>query len=178
MLDGVDQRLEVCQRVVEPPAERAEDHDLVKALPAGEAHGGHGVRVVLFGGEAAHRDVLGDAAAVGVEIADDEVGPYALGRGVGVAPVAGDDEVAGPDAGEGMPLPAGEDDASAGHGEAPFVCVRDGRGDKPRARLRRALSVERMMGVEPTLSAWEAGVLPMNYIRISHIALLLYHIIR
>ena len=25
--------------------------------------------------------------------------------------------------------------------------------------------MERMMGVEPTLSAWEAGVLPMNYIR-------------
>ena len=23
------------------------------------------------------------------------------------------------------------------------------------------------MGVEPTLSAWEAGVLPMNYIRIN-----------
>ena len=26
--------------------------------------------------------------------------------------------------------------------------------------------MERMMGVEPTLSAWEAGVLPINYIRI------------
>lgn len=26
--------------------------------------------------------------------------------------------------------------------------------------------LERMMGVEPTLSAWEAGVLPMNYIRV------------
>ncbi len=25
--------------------------------------------------------------------------------------------------------------------------------------------MERMMGVEPTLSAWEAGVLPINYIR-------------
>ncbi len=25
--------------------------------------------------------------------------------------------------------------------------------------------LERMMGVEPTLSAWEAGVLPINYIR-------------
>ena len=25
--------------------------------------------------------------------------------------------------------------------------------------------VERMMGVEPTLPAWEAEVLPMNYIR-------------
>ena len=27
------------------------------------------------------------------------------------------------------------------------------------------LMVERMMGVEPTLPAWEAEVLPMNYIR-------------
>ena len=26
-------------------------------------------------------------------------------------------------------------------------------------------SMERMMGVEPTLSAWEAEVLPINYIR-------------
>ena len=26
--------------------------------------------------------------------------------------------------------------------------------------------VERMMGVEPTLPAWEAEVLPMNYIRV------------
>ena len=28
------------------------------------------------------------------------------------------------------------------------------------------LMVERMMGVEPTLPAWEAEVLPMNYIRV------------
>ncbi len=26
-------------------------------------------------------------------------------------------------------------------------------------------SVERMTGIEPALSAWEAGVLPLNYIR-------------
>ena len=26
--------------------------------------------------------------------------------------------------------------------------------------------MERMMGIEPTLPAWEAEVLPMNYIRI------------
>ena len=25
--------------------------------------------------------------------------------------------------------------------------------------------MERMMGIEPTLSAWKAGVLPLNYIR-------------
>ena len=29
----------------------------------------------------------------------------------------------------------------------------------------RLSSMERMMGVEPTLPAWEAEVLPMNYIR-------------
>ena len=28
------------------------------------------------------------------------------------------------------------------------------------------LFLERMMGVEPTLPAWEAEVLPMNYIRV------------
>ena len=32
-----------------------------------------------------------------------------------------------------------------------------------------ALHLERMMGVEPTLSAWEANVLPMNYIRVTNI---------
>ena len=26
-------------------------------------------------------------------------------------------------------------------------------------------AVERVMGIEPTLSAWEAGVLPLNYTR-------------
>ena len=31
--------------------------------------------------------------------------------------------------------------------------------------MKSATTMERMMGVEPTLSAWEAGVLPMNYIR-------------
>ena len=30
----------------------------------------------------------------------------------------------------------------------------------------KLLKLERMMGVEPTLPAWEAEVLPMNYIRV------------
>ncbi len=33
-------------------------------------------------------------------------------------------------------------------------------------RLRdRALNLERVMGIEPTLAAWEAAVLPLNYTR-------------
>ena len=36
--------------------------------------------------------------------------------------------------------------------------------------------LERMMGVEPTLSAWEAGVLPINYIR-TILKVCAYHII-
>ena len=32
--------------------------------------------------------------------------------------------------------------------------------------VSRGLSVERVMGIEPTLSAWEADVLPLNYTRI------------
>lgn len=36
--------------------------------------------------------------------------------------------------------------------------------------------LERMMGVEPTLSAWEAGVLPINYIR-NALGLLQYSIV-
>ncbi len=39
--------------------------------------------------------------------------------------------------------------------------------------MKSATTMERMMGVEPTLSAWEAGVLPMNYIRVSVYAV--YH---
>ena len=65
--------------------------------------------------------------------------------------------------------------------QARFPLIRmTGRSERKarRAICQAGFLMERMMGVEPTLSAWEAGVLPMNYIRISHIALLLYHIIR
>ena len=30
---------------------------------------------------------------------------------------------------------------------------------------KSATTMERIMGIEPTYPAWEAGVLPMNYIR-------------
>src|SRR5690606_4588055 len=36
-----------------------------------------------------------------------------------------------------------------------------------RLRIRRKEGVERVMGIEPTLSAWEAEVLPLNYTRIN-----------
>jgi hypothetical protein len=32
-----------------------------------------------------------------------------------------------------------------------------------------ALELERVMGIEPTLAAWEAAVLPLNYTRIRHL---------
>ena len=34
-------------------------------------------------------------------------------------------------------------------------------------RLAAASEVERMTGIEPALSAWEAEVLPLNYIRVA-----------
>ena len=37
------------------------------------------------------------------------------------------------------------------------------------------LLMERMMGIEPTRSAWKAEVLPLNYIRISSLQVILYH---
>ena len=40
--------------------------------------------------------------------------------------------------------------------------------------FRVPFSMERMMGIEPTRSAWKAEVLPLNYIRLSA-TLLLYH---
>src|SRR3546814_11556971 len=36
---------------------------------------------------------------------------------------------------------------------------------RPAHRTRRRLQLERVMGIEPTLSAWEAGVLTLNYTR-------------
>lgn len=35
--------------------------------------------------------------------------------------------------------------------------------------------MERMMGIEPTRSAWKAEVLPLNYIRLSLQQIVLYH---
>lgn len=34
--------------------------------------------------------------------------------------------------------------------------------------------LERMKGVEPSCPAWEAGVLPMNYTRISYLIIISY----
>ena len=39
------------------------------------------------------------------------------------------------------------------------------RGAPARGRARQAVSLERVMGIEPTSSAWEAEVLPLNYTR-------------
>ena len=36
-------------------------------------------------------------------------------------------------------------------------------------------NVERVMGIEPTYPAWEAGVLPLNYTRTFSLCLLFYH---
>jgi hypothetical protein len=38
----------------------------------------------------------------------------------------------------------------------------------PQNLLAWALSVERVTGIEPALSAWEADVLPLNYTRERH----------
>lgn len=38
---------------------------------------------------------------------------------------------------------------------------------KKTAAFTAAVVVERMTGIEPALPAWEAGVLPLNYIRTS-----------
>jgi hypothetical protein len=38
---------------------------------------------------------------------------------------------------------------------------------KPHAGFRSTIgNVERVMGIEPTLAAWEAAVLPLNYTRV------------
>ena len=37
------------------------------------------------------------------------------------------------------------------------------------AEIPRSSSMERAMGIEPTLSAWEAEVLPLNYARMDDI---------
>ena len=45
---------------------------------------------------------------------------------------------------------------------------------KEKVLIFEYLLMERMMGIEPTRSAWKAEVLPLNYIRLSA-TLLLYH---
>ena len=40
---------------------------------------------------------------------------------------------------------------------------------KTMSERKRGLKMERVMGIEPTLSAWKAEVLPLNYTRISRI---------
>ena len=47
----------------------------------------------------------------------------------------------------------------------PVIAVEPNRCEK--WRLTRGNSLERMTGIEPALSAWEAYVLPLNYIRLT-----------
>jgi hypothetical protein len=37
---------------------------------------------------------------------------------------------------------------------------------KEKTLIPQGFSGKRMMGIEPTLPAWKAGVLPLNYIRV------------
>jgi hypothetical protein len=63
------------------------------------------------------------------------------------------------------------DDGTAGGARARLMARRPVRAiDRRKARLRKQLPTwpfawERMTGIEPALSAWEADVLPLNYIR-------------
>ena len=41
------------------------------------------------------------------------------------------------------------------------------------SRLTALLYMERMMGIEPTTAAWEAAVLPLNYIRTNNIYIII-----
>ena len=53
---------------------------------------------------------------------------------------------------------------SLGATSCPQVVAR-ARGSTTEVRASRDPQMERMTGIEPALSAWEAGVLPLNYIR-------------
>ena len=55
------------------------------------------------------------------------------------------------------------------HGAASSDTARSGRTATTRARtvMVRALGLERVTGIEPALSAWEAEVLPLNYTRVA-----------
>jgi hypothetical protein len=52
-----------------------------------------------------------------------------------------------------------------------------GKKDKKKRFWREALcflyQLERVMGIEPTHSAWEADILPLNYTRMKHSAIIL-----
>jgi hypothetical protein len=54
-------------------------------------------------------------------------------------------------------------------------CIYCLKNKKTLAKIRvLANFYERVMGIEPTLSAWKAGILPLNYTRISNYKIIEY----
>ena len=56
-------------------------------------------------------------------------------------------------------------------GEGPPLHLECDKSPQSGLQIKKAakgslFDLERMMGIEPTYPAWEAGVLPMNYIRV------------
>ncbi len=43
---------------------------------------------------------------------------------------------------------------------------------------RKLFSLERVMGIEPTQPAWKAGVLPLNYTRVSNSFMIIARVFR
>ena len=46
-----------------------------------------------------------------------------------------------------------------------ITCIANGKGDIHADAALGSIVLERVMGIEPTLAAWEAAVLPLNYTR-------------
>ena len=68
---------------------------------------------------------------------------------------------------DGVDCPRSEGPAD-GHPEAASARANQGRATtRARTVMVRALGLERVTGIEPALSAWEAEVLPLNYTRVA-----------
>ena len=112
---GKAQSLNISHQVIEPAAQRAIEPDLRKALGDCPADCRHRIRVVFLDRQIEHGDALVALTFIRIKIPHEKVGADTGFFCVGIAPVAGDDKIRVPDAGQIVRLPAGDDRAKLLH---------------------------------------------------------------
>ena len=91
---GVRCVLEIGQRVIQPPAQRAGQDQRPEAVRQRVCDGVAGVRVVLLRDQTLHGYARRDCTGIRVEVADEQIRHQTEPFTVGVAPVAGNDKIA------------------------------------------------------------------------------------
>lgn len=101
--------------MVEPAAQRAIEPEFRKTLGDCPADRRHRIRVVFLDRQIEHGDALVALTFIRIKIAHEKVRADTGLFCVGIAPVAGDDKIRVPDAGQIVRLPAGDDRAKLLH---------------------------------------------------------------